>query len=146
MNPVVSLKMLYPDAPVEAFQANETLLVVIAVTWKLPGVDGGVGALPGLAEAGKGSTNEATVKTAATAQVAKPKTLPEIRFWCFPAAGIRGPFFWLNFCASAGVSRLRGAAYLAAFASAKHRIDRRNENGKGSRRNAKKWSLVDKLS
>jgi hypothetical protein len=39
--------MLYPKPPpdpgVEAFQANETLLPVVAVTWKLPGVPGGVG-------------------------------------------------------------------------------------------------------
>jgi hypothetical protein len=47
LNPVVSLEMLYPKPPpdpgVEAFQANETLLPVVAVTWKLPGVPGGVG-------------------------------------------------------------------------------------------------------
>lgn len=51
--------MLYPRLPpvpfVEAFQANETLLFVFAVTWKLPGVVGGVDPLLGLPMAGKDS-------------------------------------------------------------------------------------------
>jgi hypothetical protein len=72
LNPVVSLKMLYPRLPpdpgVEAFQANVTLLFVVAVTWKLPGVLGGVDPFLGNAMAGKESM--ATAIPTATALAA----------------------------------------------------------------------------
>jgi hypothetical protein len=61
--------MLYPTFPpdpgVDAFQANETLLVVMPVTWKSPGVLGGVGA-PLLSILWACKENMATAKPSAT--------------------------------------------------------------------------------
>ena len=76
LNPVVSLKMLYPNFPpdpgVDAFQANVTLLVVMPVTWKSPGVLGGVDfLLLTLPRAGKESM--ATAIPSATALAAVPQ-------------------------------------------------------------------------
>jgi hypothetical protein len=77
INPVVSLKMLYPNFPpdpgVDAFQANETLLVVMPVTWKSPGVLGGVFPLLSFLWACKESM--ATAIPSATALAAVPKYL-----------------------------------------------------------------------
>jgi hypothetical protein len=42
IRPLVSLVMVYPEAPLEAFQASVTLLVVTAVARKSPGVLGAV--------------------------------------------------------------------------------------------------------
>jgi hypothetical protein len=70
------------DPAREAVQLKLTLLVVTAVTWKLPGVEGGVTLLKlnDPADADTGSRSEATVKTAARAQAANLKILPEVRF------------------------------------------------------------------
>jgi hypothetical protein len=67
--------MLYPNFPpdpgVDAFQASETLLVVMPVTWKSPGVLGGVFPLLNLPRAGKESM--ATAIPSATALAAAPQ-------------------------------------------------------------------------
>src|SRR5580692_320184 len=70
LNPVVTLTMLYPSLPpepgVDAFQANETLLVVMAVAWKSPGVDGGVSAGGFLPSARAGKESMASARPSAT--------------------------------------------------------------------------------
>jgi len=108
MNPVVSLKMVYPRLPpdpfVEAFQANVMLLVVVATTWKLPGVLGGVDTFLELPKAGKESM--ATVIPSATALAAALQFLGLLTLTCdrivLVANIIDPPFgcfcwFWLDF-------------------------------------------------